>query len=360
MDVYLRHFNLSSANLSGAFLNGANLSNANLSKVNLSGALLYRANLSSADLSNANLSNAKIANANLRNSFFSNVNLRGAALNVVDCRCAKFSSAKFSYASVKVVNFQSAYLDDAQFTNAVFVNCNFESCRLEQTDFARSNIGYCSFVNTNMSESKGLETVNHSAPSSIAIDTLYMSTGKIPEVFLRGCGVPEDFIVYLPSLIGAKEAVQFYSCFISYSSKDEDFAQRLYSRMQTENLRVWFAPIDMKRGEKIWSQIDTAIQAHERLLLVVSEESMKSKWVVTEIRRALKAQKSDGRKKLFPIRLVNYDKIKEWELMDTDTGEDLAVEIRSYYMPDDFTNWKDHDSFEAGFKKLLRDLKAQE
>jgi hypothetical protein len=40
-------------------------------------------------------------------------------------------------------------------------------------------------------------------------------------------------------------------------------------------------------------------------------------------------------------------------------GKDSAAEIREYSVPD-FSNWKDHDSFEAGFDRLLRDLKAED
>jgi hypothetical protein len=39
------------------------------------------------------------------------------------------------------------------------------------------------------------------------------------------------------------------------------------------------------------------------------------------------------------------------------TGVDLAEEVRQYFIPD-FSNWKDHDAFEASFARLLRDLKA--
>jgi hypothetical protein len=39
--------------------------------------------------------------------------------------------------------------------------------------------------------------------------------------------------------------------------------------------------------------------------------------------------------------------------------EDLAIELREYYIPD-FSNWKDQDSFEKEFAKLLRDLKGKE
>ena len=44
------------------------------------------------------------------------------------------------------------------------------------------------------------------------------------------------------------------------------------------------------------------------------------------------------------------------DLLDTDTGKDLAEEVRAYYIPD-FSNWKEHDSFEKAFERLLADLR---
>ncbi len=41
-----------------------------------------------------------------------------------------------------------------------------------------------------------------------------MSGERIPEVFLRGCGVPEPLIVNLKSLIGALDPIQFYNSFM--------------------------------------------------------------------------------------------------------------------------------------------------
>ena len=54
------------------------------------------------------------------------------------------------------------------------------------------------FADVNLSDVKGLETVVHHGPSSVGIETIYRSQGKIPEAFLRGAGVPEDFIEYMP------------------------------------------------------------------------------------------------------------------------------------------------------------------
>jgi hypothetical protein len=36
----------------------------------------------------------------------------------------------------------------------------------------------------------------------IGIDTIFQSKGKIPYLFLRGGGVPEDLIEYMASLVG--------------------------------------------------------------------------------------------------------------------------------------------------------------
>ena len=45
-----------------------------------------------------------------------------------------------------------------------------------------------------------------------------------------------------------------------------------------------------------------------------------------------------------PIRLVDFEKLRDWENFDADTGKDSAREIREYFIPD-FSNWKNHDSY---------------
>jgi hypothetical protein len=60
-----------------------------------------------------------------------------------------------------------------------------------------------------------------------------------------------------------------------------------------------------------------------------------------------------------PPQHVDYGALQAWECFDADTGEDLAAEVRQYFIPD-FSDWKDHDAFEKAFERLLRDLKAEE
>jgi len=100
-----------------------------------------------------------------------------------------------------------------------------------------AGMGCTSLTNVDLSKVEGLESVRHLAPSSIGVDTLYLSEGKIPEEFLRGCGVPEDLITYLPSLVGTMQPIQYQSCFISYSSKDDEFARRLHEKKRSAEHR---------------------------------------------------------------------------------------------------------------------------
>jgi hypothetical protein len=160
----------------------------------------------------------------------------------------------------------------------------------------------------------------------------------------------------LPSILN--EPIQRYSCFISYSTADQPFAERLHADLQNKGVRCWFAPHHIQSGKKIHEQIDEAIRLYDRLLLVVSEHSMESRWVKTEIANARKKELTQHRQVLFPIRLVEFEAIRLWKLFDADVGDDSAREIREYFVPD-FSQWKDHDSYRAAFEKLLHDLKVE-
>ncbi len=321
INVDLSFANLLNSDLRNANLRNANLRNANLSYSDLRNADLSFANLSSADLSFANLSSADLNSTNLNSAHLSSVNLSSANLHSSDLSSANLSSADLSFADLQ---------------NALF----------ERTTFG----------DVDLSTVKYLNEVNITGPCTIGIDTLYKSQAVIHDPwfneFLEKCGVPETMRTFASSLV--VKALDYYSCFISYSTQDEEFCQELQSRLKRRGLRVWFAPEEMKGGRKIYDQLYEAIRYHDKLILVLSEASMNSNWVQLEIKRARKREKEEGRQVLFPILLIPYENLQSWELITSD-GEDLAEEIRQYFIPD-FIDWKNHDMFTKSVDRLVADL----
>jgi hypothetical protein len=358
--------NLDEASLDEANLSGANLREADLLRVNLSGANLFeadlsRANLSEADLSRANLSGANVIRANLRGAELGGANLFEANLALADLSRANLFDANLSGANVIRANLFEASLGLADLTRANLFDANLRGAELGGANLFDANLSGAelsganclgtAFINVNLSEVRGLEEVRHEGPSSVDIDTLARSHGKIPESFLRGCGVPDALIEYMPSRIGSMQPIQFYSCFINSSSKNHDFAARLCTALQAKGVRCWYDSEDLKIGDKIRHRITKAIRVHDKLMLVMSEHSIASEWVEGEVEAALERERREKKTVLFPIRLDDA-------VMQSSIG--WASHIRQTRHIGDFRGWKDRDSFETAFARLLKDLKSEE
>jgi hypothetical protein len=303
--------------------------------------------LERAELNHSNLSGADLSHADLTFAYLNTANLSHANLS-----CANLGRANLSWAILTGTNLGDANLDGADLRFTAFVHADLNGASFDQAKTFETV-----FAGVDLRNARVLEKIRHWGPSELSINTVYFSKGQIPEDFLRNCGVPDVYITQMPALVGAAQALRFNSCFISYSSQDEEFVGRLHTRMVQAGMLVWFAPENVKGGDKLYDQIDRAIRGYDRLLLVLSESSMKSGWVETEIRRARKVEREGGRRKLFPIRLVGYEALNQWVCIDSATGEDLAEEMRGYFIPD-FTGWRRDDDFERAFAKLLKDLSA--
>jgi hypothetical protein len=169
------------------------------------------------------------------------------------------------------------------------------------------------------------------------------------ELFLTNAGLPKEYIDFFRSRIG--QPIQFYSAFISYSTKDQDFAERLYADLRQKNVRVWLATEDLKIGDKFRSRINDAIRIHDKLLVVLSEHSVKSAWVEDEVEAALERERRDHSTVLFPIRLDDA------VMHDTAAWADSIRRTRHI---GDFTTWKDHDEYQKSLARLVRDLQADQ
>ena len=267
--------------LSGANLYKADLREVDLCDADLSGADLSCANLDQAVIIGADLRGTDLREAVLRYANFSLADLREVVLNNTIVNGADFSGANLIQVDFIDVDLTGADFTDADLTKADFLRANLSQANLIGADFREARLGLTILGNVDLSEVQGLETVEHAAPSTIGIDTIYRSRGNIPEVFLRGAGVPEVFIEYIRSLVA--NPIEFYSCFISYSHEDKAFARRLHDGLQGRGIRCWLDDHQMLPGDDIYERVDQGIRMWDKVLLCCSKASLTSWWVDNEI-----------------------------------------------------------------------------
>ena len=80
--------------------------------------------------------------------------------------------------------------------------------------------------------------------------------------------------------------------FISYSTKNQDYAEATHRLLLDEGIGVWMAPYDIPAGSKYAHVINTAIQKCSCVLLLLSEQSQASEWVEKEVERAVSYKKT--------------------------------------------------------------------
>ena len=342
--------NLADVTLSGASLYEADLKGATLSGANLYGADLKGATLSGASLSNGNLADATLSGANLYGADLKGATLSGASLSNANLSEAKLKEVNFWRANLSGANLNRANLSGANLSGADLSGANLSGADLSGANLDKAEVAWTLFTDMDLSKVEGLETVQHHGPSSIGIDTIIRSQGKIPDIFLRNAGIPNSIIEIIPSLVGSLKPIDFYSCFISCSSKDQSFAERLYADLQSKGVRCWFAPEDMKIGDKIRPRSDESIRVYDKLLLVLSKHSVGSEWVEYEVETALAKERKGKNTVLLPIRLDNT-------VMECTTA--WAAHIQNTRHIRDFIRWKNHDDYQKAFSRLFRDLKAE-
>jgi uncharacterized protein YjbI with pentapeptide repeats len=348
----LSEANLSSADLKDADLSSAGILRADLSDADLNGADLNRANLTSANLERADLSVADLAGAQLQHASIKDANLGNA-----DLRGATFLGADLAGADLSRADLRGASLAGANLKSADLIGTNLNNTSLDAADLSGAALGGTIIANTDLSAAKGLDSIEHLRPSTIGIDTLFRSGGRIPEAFLRGCGVPDDLISYARSLIGRSTGI--YSCFICYSRQDQAFARRLHDRLQASGIRCWLDEKESASVDDDYEQADREINPRDIVLLCCSKSSLTSSWVDHEISRALDRgtdreralmnESQESALALIPLNLDGY--LFEWKSA-------RAAQLKQQ-LTADFTDWdRDNARFEREFQQLLNALRT--
>ena len=342
-DADLREANLNQANLTRANLNGANLNSAygkeaNLSQVNLLAASLRNANFGRADLSRANLMVANLGGADLSEVNLSKSNLTKAHLSGVRLLCADLSEATLTRTNLTKSDLREAKFIKTDLTSAIFLE---------------ASLGSTVFANSDLSQVIGLDRLVHRGPSHISTDTFILSEGKLPDIFLRGCGLSDADIEYArlsnPALsleeinkllarirdLREAQAVQVSPLFISYSLSNSQFVDKLGEKLNKKGIRYW-RDLDEIQSGGMEHPVDRALRYDPKVILILSEHALQNDWV------------ERGHPMLFPIALdASWNDVR-WPK--------LSMEQTAKFDILDFSAWRDDRRLEEMCRILLERL----
>lgn len=121
--------------------------------------------------------------------------------------------------------------------------------------------------------------------------------------------------------------------FLSHSSKDRKFVVKLASLLRTKRIRYWYSATHIKGAKQWHDEIGRSLKRCDWLIVVLTPNAVRSRWVKHELLFALRANRYNER--IIPLlrRKCRYEKLS-WML----PGFELV----------DFTK-----SFASGCRQLL-------
>lgn len=373
----LQGIDLTEADLGGADLNAADLRKAKLTGTILCDTTIRAANLSEADLSGADLRRADLSGSNLILTDLTGANAAGADLRATslsgavlkDCRLgganlteAGLYGCSLAGSDLEACNLSGADLAEADLTGANLANANLVKADLVGADVREAIASGCSFGANDLSKTKGLAEMIHLGPSSIATTTLMRTAeglGDDParraqiEVFLRGCGVEDQWLRQFESLIN--EPAEFHPCFITHSSADRPFARRVHDTLQARGIRCWFAwrPLAPEPGFEHGLRRPAPLPV--RVLLCCSAASLASWWIEKELDDALETEKR--LRKRYAINVASFISVALDGALAAWKNSRAAVTRER--LAADFTGWEQNSArFDEQVDRVVQALRA--
>ena len=282
----------------------------------------------------------------IKQKYTQKILIKVETLTGADLMGAVLTGADLREADLRAATLVAAGLANANVAGAILIGANLSSAMLDGADFAGCVVGDTTFGNVDLSAARGLDSVRHSGPSTVGVDTLYSSGAQVPDAFLLGTGVPQRLREAAPSLTARPAG--YTSCFISYASDDQEFAERLCVSLQANGVRVWHAPGDQTTANETSPAVDRIVRQFDRVLLILSAHSIDSYWLAEAVELVQEKERRRKETVLVPIRLD--DAVQQ-------TRQTWAASMRLQHMAD-FSRWREESAYQEALDELLNEILA--
>lgn len=89
--------------------------------------------------------------------------------------------------------------------------------------------------------------------------------------------------------------------FLSYSHQDLKYANRISKRLQEAGHVVWQDKLNLKVGDNLIEKVSLGIKKAQTIIVIISENSRKSKWVMHEISALALGDLSSNNRRVIPV-----------------------------------------------------------
>ena len=114
--------------------------------------------------------------------------------------------------------------------------------------------------------------------------------------------------------------------FLSHSSQDRPFAQRLVRVLRRHGIPVWYSDTNIKGGQQWHDEIGAALKRCDWLVLVLSPSAVESMWVKRELLYALQQDRFNDRIAPLLYKRCPYDglswTLSQMQMVDFASGFD--------------------------------------
>jgi hypothetical protein len=130
---------------------------------------------------------------------------------------------------------------------------------------------------------------------------------------------------------------QRYDLFISYSSKDRAFVERLADALRRRGLKLWYDQWEMRPGDRLRDRINSGIASSRYFLVALTPSSVAASWVRTELDAAMIRELERQRVIVIPIVFGDLDRTA------------LPPDLKGKH----YVDFRDEASFDANVERIV-------
>ena len=334
------------ADLSGAILTGAHLFRAIMPRASLAGSQLSGASLCRARLNSAILSHAVLKGADLSYADLSYADLDGADLSGADLTSTDFSWASLTNANLRGATLTATSMMMANFTGADLRGARIVKCGMDSTILHRALAGGTLFSNCDLRSVIGLESMLHGAPSTISLDTLARSGGRVPRLFLQGAGVAEPLIAAQDVLTSERRT--YPTLLLIGSMTDSGLAERLCEILSLSHIPAWALYPDDENALNTGETSLDHIVYYDRLALLCTDAALENPLTSRYFSELVRSAKQGGSADLIALGAGELFYQRKDRLCNA-LREGMALDLQG---------WEDATVLQPLVERLVRELSA--